>query len=79
MRERSVPAILAGALLSAATAVRADIIGARAAIDLAKARLAKIKRSSRAHDAWLLLAGVGCRLPKFRSFLTPSSGPLCHN
>lgn len=59
MRERSVPAILAGALLSAATAVRADIIGARAAIDLAKARLAKIKRSSRAHDAWLLLAGVG--------------------
>lgn len=59
MRERSVPAILAGALLSAATAVRTDIIGARAAIDLAKARLAKIKRSSRAHDAWLLLAGVG--------------------
>jgi hypothetical protein len=57
MRERSVPAILTGALLSAATAVRTDIIGARAAIDLAKARLAKIKRSSRAHDAWLLLAG----------------------
>ncbi|MDG2514522.1 helix-turn-helix domain-containing protein [Sphingobium yanoikuyae] len=59
MRERPVPAILADALHTAAAAGRTDIIGARAAIDLGKARLADVNRSSRARDTWLLLAGLG--------------------
>jgi len=59
MRERSDPAILADALCTGAAAVRTDIIGARAAVDLGKARLAGANRSSRARDAWLLLAGLG--------------------
>jgi DNA-binding transcriptional ArsR family regulator len=54
-----VPAILADALHTAAAAVRTDIIGARAAVDLGKARLGKVNRSSRARDTWLLLAGLG--------------------
>lgn len=28
---------------------------------------------------WRIHVRDFCRLPKFRSFLTPSSGPLCHN
>ncbi|MDX3911285.1 MAG: helix-turn-helix domain-containing protein [Sphingobium sp.] len=59
LRERAVPAILAEALLTGATAARTDIIAAHAAVDLGKARLAKVNRSSRARDAWLLLAGLG--------------------
>ncbi len=59
LRERAIPAILAEALLTGAAAVRTDIIGARAAMDLGKARLAKANRSSRMRDTWLLLAGLG--------------------
>lgn len=59
LRERAIPAILAEALRTGAAAVRTDIIGSRAAIDLGKARLAKTNRSSRARDVWLLLAGLG--------------------
>ena len=59
LRERAIPTILAEALHTGATAVRTDIIAARAATDLGKARLAGTNRSSRAHDAWLLLAGLG--------------------
>ena len=59
IRERPVPAILADALHNAAAAVRTDIIAARTALDLGEARLAKPNRSSRARDAWLLLAGLG--------------------
>lgn len=59
LRERAIPAILAEALLAGAAAVRTDIIGSRAAVDLGKARLAGANRSSRARDAWLLLAGLG--------------------
>ncbi len=58
-RERSIPTILAEALRTGAAAVRTDIIGARAAVDLGQARLAGANRSSRARDAWLLLAGLG--------------------
>jgi len=58
-RERSVPAMLAEALLDAATAARTDIIGGRFAVEFAKGRLAKVRRSSRACDVWLLLAGLG--------------------
>lgn len=59
LRERAIPTILAEALLTGAAAARTDIIAAHAAVDLGKARLGKVNRSSRARDAWLLLAGLG--------------------